>query len=170
MAIKEDCVSFSQSNLYVFIARNLEKIYMTILILLLVLGYLFRKDINLYGLIYVCAFLGIILLPLRLIFLKTACHVVIDFGSKKLKLVMCRRKKQVEASFVDVRDIKLNGYLIFDIRGKKIYYSFITPELLHAVNKIKEIRWGILCNVFGPKDEFRILLGREKGDKARRNS
>ena len=78
---------------------------------------------------------------------------------------MNRSKEVLKFDFQDLKKIRLNGYIIFTLEKKKVFYAEAqNKKLLKCLNKIKKVEWGLLCNLFGPSKKVRDeIVFDEKG-------
>ena len=153
----ETC-SFSQSGLKRFIANYLDKfvwvcIFFVIAFTIAKVGYL-----SAYGVI-ILIFLFIIPYLYGKIQQKFAYKIVVDFESRKLRLNMHRSDAVITADFDDIRSIRVNGYIIFVLKERKVFYNDLQNyELFNCLNKIMKIHWGSLCVLWGPSRNVRKAL------------
>jgi hypothetical protein len=72
---------------------------------------------------------------------------------------MNRSKDVIKFSFDEIKNIRVNGYIIFTLNRKKIFFSAApSKDVLSCLNRIKKIDWGFLCSVLGPSKELRDVL------------
>lgn len=65
----------------------------------------------------------------------------------------------IEAKFEQINNIRVNGYIFFELGDKTIMYNDLTNRLLfETINEIKKIEWGKKCWIWGPPKEFRKKL------------
>ena len=73
---------------------------------------------------------------------------------------MNRTEDIIIVDFDAIRDIRVNGYIIFVLKERKIFYSGKpSKEILTCLNQIKKIHWGFLCVLLGPSKDVRDALG-----------
>lgn len=157
--------TFSLSSTQIFISRYLDKIAWVFIFLLASYTALVPGDISPYGKISL-----IILCALPFLFVKIqkafAYKVILDFNDKKVRLHMNRSSEVIELHFGDLENIRLNGYIIFIIKEKKIFYAESqNKKLLKCLNKIKNIEWGFLCSLFGPSNNVRDEIVDDEKDR-----
>ena len=151
---------FSHSNLQRFIANYLDKfawvcIFIVIAVTILKVGYL-----SSYGII-ILIFLCIIPYLYGKILQKFAYKIVVDFDSREVRLYMYRSDAIITANFDDIRSIRVNGYIIFVFKERKVFYNDLqNNELLKYLNKITKIHWGSLCALWGPNKNIRDELNK----------
>lgn len=161
----EEVYSFSQSSLQRFIANHLDKfvwvcIFFAIAFTIVRVGYL-----SPYGII-ISIFLCIIPYLYGKIQQKFAYRIIVDFDSRKVRLHMHRSEAIIIADFDDIKGIRVNGYIIFVLKEKKVFYNDLrNNRLLNCLNKIMKIDWGPLCTLWGPSKNVRDALA---GDKTSR--
>jgi len=152
--------SFSQSKAQRIVFNYLDKIVWILIIFIVVFTLLMVGTLSLYGII---SLLCLCTLPFLFgkIQDKFAYKVVLDFDSKSVQLYMNRSNEIIELDFEDVKDIRLNGYIIFVLKQEKFYYAETqNKSLLKCLNEIRTIEWGFLCNLFGPsKIDREEILG-----------
>lgn len=154
--------SFSQSNLQRFIANHLDKfawvcIFVVIAFTIAKVGYLSR-----YGII-----ISIVLCIIPFLYgklqQKFAYKIVVDFESREVRLYMHRSDAITTANFDDIKSIRVNGYIIFVLKERKVFYNDLqNNELLSCLNKISRIDWGPLCALWGPSRNVRNALASNK--------
>jgi hypothetical protein len=137
-----------------FVANHLEKIFSVFLIV--PIFFFFKGELSLNTL------LSVILLYITPLFIfiitqrKFAFKISIDFESQKIQFHMYRSNELIELNFNQIDEIRINGYVIFKLCDKKIFYkSLQNNKLFERINRIKKIKWGILCNIWGPSKEIR---------------
>ncbi|MEA1949163.1 MAG: hypothetical protein U9N83_17910, partial [Thermodesulfobacteriota bacterium] len=90
---------------------------------------------------------------------KFAYKIVVDFESREVRLYMYRSDAIITANFDDIRSIRVNGYIIFVFKERKVFYNGLqNNELLKCLNKITKIHWGSLCALWGPNKNIRDQL------------
>ena len=153
--------SFSQSSLQRFIANHLDKfiwgcIFFIFTFTILKIGYL-----STYAII-ILVFLCIIPYIFGKIQQKFAYKVIVDFESGRLGLHMHRSAAVVTANFDDIQNIRVNGYIIFVLKERKVFYNDLqNRDLFNCLNKIMQIQWGPLCAAWGPSKNVRDALKRK---------
>ena len=153
--------SFSQSNLQRFVANHLDKfilgcIFFIFTFTILKIGYL-----STYAII-ILVFLCIIPYIFGKIQQKFAYKVIVDFESRRLRLHMHRSAAVVTANFDDIQNIRVNGYIIFVLKERKVFYNDLqNRDLFNCLTKIMQIQWGPLCAVWGPSKNVRDALKRK---------
>ena len=158
---REGIYSFSQPSAQRFISNYLDKIVWVLIFSLVAYTVLTIGSLSLYGII---SLLFLCTLPYLFgkIQKKFAHHIILDFNENSAQLHMNRSNEIIEFDFDDVKNIRLNGYIIFVLKEKKVFYAESqNKKLLKCLNKIKAIEWGILCSLFGPKKHIRDeILGK----------
>lgn len=148
----ESTILFKQSKPYVFLIRNLFKVYLLLVVLFILLWLTPvsnpENEINLFGLIIVVIILGAFCLSLLLLFQNFLSEIVLDYKSRSIELKLCRSRKNVNLDFQEINDIRLNGYLVIVTEYRKYFYTHITPELLRSFSKVKKIRCGKISGLF----------------------
>ena len=96
---------------------------------------------------------------------KTACKIIIDFGSRQIKLYMNRSGDIVTSDFEDIKEIVINFNITFFLAQRKVLYNDLqNRELLTCLNRIKRIQWGFLSALFVPNKDLRnSLKGENRG-------
>ena len=115
--------SFSQSKTQRLILNYLDKIVWILIIFIVVFTLSMVGSLSLYGII---SFLFLCTLPFLFgkIQKKFAYKVVLDFASKSIQLYMNRSNEIIELNFEDLKDIRLNGYIIFVLENRKVFYLY----------------------------------------------
>lgn len=150
--------SFSQSNLQRFIANHLDKfiwvcVFFVIAFTIAKVGYL-----SPYGII-ISLFLCVIPYLYGKIQQKFAYKIIADFESRKIRLHMHRNDAVITADFDDIKSIRVNGYIIFVLKERKVFYNDLqNNELFNCLNKVMKIHWGSLCALWGPSKNVRDAL------------
>jgi hypothetical protein len=159
---KKDICSFSQSKLQRLIANHIDKFIWGCIFFIMVFAILrvFRVGfLSTYAIIIL-----ILLLILPYVFTKLqrkfAYKIIINFDSQVLQLFMHRSGEAITADFNEIENIRVNGYIIFVLKNKKVFYNDLQNiELFNCLNRIKQIYWGALCSVFGPNKSVREKVG-----------
>jgi hypothetical protein len=147
---------FSQTKFQKFLARNLEKVILLLSILILITFVINKSNLNIKGLIFSLFFLNIASLIYIKAQKKFAYKIIIDFKSKKIKLYLHRSGELITIDLDSIKKIRVNGYIIFNTKDKKVYYNDCSNiELLQILNKVKTIEWGKLCYIWGPSKKTR---------------
>ena len=90
---------------------------------------------------------------------KFAYKIIVDFNSRKVQLHLHRSETIVTVDFDDIESIRVNGYIIFTLKERKVFYNDLQDSnLLKCLNKIKKIDWGSLCGLWGPNKNLRDTL------------
>ncbi len=147
--------SFSLPSAQRFISNYLDKIVWVLIFSLVAYIVLIVESLSLYGII---SLLFLCTLPFLFgkILKKFAHKVILDFSSESAQLHMNRSNEILKFDFKDVKNIRLNGYIIFVLKAKKVFYAESqNKKLLKCLNKIKSIEWGFLCSLFGPSKNVR---------------
>ena len=150
--------SFSQSNLQRFIANHLDKfiwvcVFFVIAFTIAKVGYL-----SPYGII-ISLFLCVIPYLYGKIQQKFAYKIIADFESRKIRSHMHRNDAVITADFDDIKSIRVNGYIIFVLKERKVFYNDLqNNELFNCLNKVMKIHWGSLCALWGPSKNVRDAL------------
>ena len=152
---REGIYSFSQSSAQRFISNYLDKVVWVLIFSLVAYTVLILGSLSLYGIISL-----LLLCTLPFLFgkiqKKFAHQVILDFNENSVQLQMNRSNEILEFYFEDVKNIRLNGYIILVLKEKKVFYAESqNKKLLKCLNKIKTIEWGFLCSLFGPNKNVR---------------
>ena len=160
---REETYSFSQPGVQRFISNYLDKVVWVLIFSLVAYAVLIIGSLSLYGII---SLLFLCTLPFFFgkIQKKFAHQVILDFNENSAQLHMNRSNEILEFDFEDIKNIRLNGYIIFVVKEKKVFYAESqNKKLLKCLNRIKTIEWGFLCNLFGPNKNVRDeIVGDEK--------
>ena len=150
--------SFSQSSSKRFLANYLDKIVWICILFLIAFTISKVGYLSLYGII-ILFFLCTIPILFSKIQNKFAHKIIVDFNSRKIRLHMNRSEHIVKAAFDDIKSIRVNGYIIFTLKERKVFYNDLQDSnLLKCLNKIKKIDWGSLCGLWGPNKNLRDTL------------
>jgi len=150
--------SFSQSDLKRFIANYLDKfawicIFFLITFTIAKVGYLSAYGVIILISLYIISFLY------GKIQQKFAYKIVANFDSRKVRLHMYRSDAIITADFDEIRSIRINGYIIFVLKERKVFYNDLgNHELFNCLNKIMKIQWGFLCALLGPSKNVRNAI------------
>ena len=157
---EEVIYTFSQSRANVFIADHLEKF---LLVAMLILAFcVYKGGVSPKVLIFPSIFLSILYYLFIKIHRKVAYKIILNFDSHEVRFHMHRSKEVIKVVFGDLESIRVNGYIIFVLKERKIFYN--DPQnrkLLECLNKIIEIDWGFLCAIWGPAKNMRDALDGE---------
>lgn len=156
--------SFSQSKSKRFIANYLDKIVWVCILFLAAFTIVKIGYLSLYGAI-ILFFLCTIAILFSKMQQKFAYKIIVDFNSRKVRFHMHRSDIIITAGFDDINSIKINGYIILALKEKKIFYNDLkNSNLLNFLNKIRKIKWGFLCYLWGPYKNVRdSISGNVKG-------
>lgn len=79
---------------------------------------------------------------------KVAYKLNIIHESQTITLKMYRSEKEVVVNYDQIEQIRINGYLIFVVNGKRLFFGGrVDQKLVNEVKKIHTIRWGFLCYI-----------------------
>jgi len=151
------CV-FSLSPTQILIANHLDKIVWCGIAFIIIFVVMKIGHFSLYGLLSLIFLCSVPLLFAKLQ-KKFAYRIVIYFTSRLIQFNMLRTYEIISAGFNDIKDLSVNGCIIVDLESKKILYNDLqNKELLSCLNRIKEIRWGTLCTIWGPDKTVRDYI------------
>lgn len=154
---KQTC-SFSQSNLKRYFADHLDKFAWACILIVVVYTVVNIGYLSTYGIIAVII-LSIMVYIYVKIQQKFAYKILVDFESRMVWLHMHRSDAVIEVSFDDIKSIRINGYVIFVLDERKIFYNDLqNDDLFICLNKIMKIRWGPLSAIWGPSKDVRDAL------------
>jgi hypothetical protein len=157
--------SFSQSNLQRFIANYLDRFAWVCIFFVIAFAIARVRSLSAYGII-ISILLCIIPYLYAKIQKKFAYKIVVDFESRKVRLHMHRSDAVITADFDDIKSIRVNGYIIFVLEDRRVFYNDLqNNELFDCLNRIMEIHWGFLCAIWGPRRNVRNALSGTHGDK-----
>jgi len=155
---REGIYSFSQSRAKRLIANHLDKLIWVCILFLAAFTIVKIGYLSLYGTILLL-FLCTISYLFGSIQNKFAYKIILDFNSRKVELHMHRSESIIAVDFEDIKSIRVNGYIIFALQERKVFYNDLqNNNLLRCLNKIKKIDWGSLCALWGPNKNFRDAL------------
>jgi len=157
---REGVFTFSQPKSYIFIVNNGGKICLVVLLFMISIALIKNKDIDsLSRSLHVIIFLCVLMYVTGRFLRKFAFKIVVDFESQNIRFYMNRSTNVIVANFDDVRSLRVNGYIIFTLNKRKVFYSGEPGEdILICLNRIKKIHWGFLCSLLGPSKELRDAL------------
>jgi len=157
--------SFSQSSSKRFLANYLDKIVWVCILFLIAFTILKVGYWSLYGTI-ILFFLCTIPILFSKIQKKFAHKIIVNFNSRKIRLHMNRSKNIVTATFDDIKNIHVNGYIIIVLKERKVFYNDLkNSNLFNCLNKIRKIEWGALCGLWGPDKNVRDELSKNLKSK-----
>jgi len=153
--------TFSQPKLYQFFVNHGGKICLVLLLLLFLMTMIKNKgDGTLDRSIHLIIFISILIYLTGRLLRKFAYKITVDLESHSMRFFMNRTEDIIIVDFDDMRDIRVNGYIIFVLDDRKIFYSGKpSKEILTCLNQIKKIHWGFLCVLLGPSKDVRDTLG-----------
>jgi hypothetical protein len=163
MAIKngiKEVYIFSQPKSYIFIVNNGGKISLGLLIAMISIALIKSNNMDsIFRSLQIIIFLCLLIYVTGIFLKKFAYKIIVDFKSKNIKFFINRRKDFIEFSFDEIKNIRVNGYIIFTLNRKKILFSAApSKDILSCLNRIKKIDWGFLGAVLGPSKELRDVL------------
>lgn len=152
--------TFSQPKFYTFFVNHGGKICFILILFMFSVALIANKEIEfLYRLTQGVIFLSILIYLAGRILRNFAHKILVDFESRKIEFHMNRSKHLIVSDFDDIRSIRVNGYIIFVLNERKVFYSGApSKEILTCLNKIKKIRCGFLCALLGPNKNLRNAL------------
>ena len=160
--IKKDTIhncTFSQSRLQRFLANNIEKLVLIFMLLIIFVFIISKENLNPKGLIQILLFLSILIYTFVKVQRKFAYKIVVDFESRKVRLHMHRSDAVITADFDDIKKILVNGYIVFFLKERKVFYNDLRDnELFNCLNRIMKVQWGSLCALLGPSQNVRDAL------------
>jgi hypothetical protein len=154
--------TFSQPKPYQFVVQHGGKICLALLLFMLILAIIESKGVGrLTRSIHVIVFLAILFYLTGRLLTKFAYKIIVDFESCNINLFMNRTGDIIIADFDTIKNIRVNGYIIFILKERTVFYSGRpSEEILSCLNRIKKIDWGILCALLGPRKSLRDELER----------
>ena len=153
--------TFSQQKLYQFVVKHGGKICLSLVLFMLIIAIIENKGAgHLTRSIHVIIFLVILFYLTGRLLRKFAYKITVDLESHSIRFFMNRTEDIIIADFDAIRDISVNGYIIFVLDERKIFYSGKpSKEILICLNQIKKIHWGFLCILLGLSKDVRDALG-----------
>jgi hypothetical protein len=154
---RQELYIFSQPKFYLLLVNHGGKICLIILLVMMIVAIFQYRDYEhlskaFHGIIILVVFAYITVRILG----KFANKIIIDFESEKLDFHMNRSDDMISATFEKIKNIRVNGYIIFHIENRKIFYSGAPDsEILSCLSKVKKIDWGPLCAFLGPRKSLR---------------
>jgi len=153
--------TFSQPKLYEFFVNHGAKICLALLSLLFLIAMIQNKGAGyLNRSIHIIIFISVLIYLTGRLLRKFAYKIIVDLESHNIRFFMNRTEGSIKVDFDAVREIRVNGYIIFVLNERKIFYSGKpSKEILACLNQIKRIHWGFLCVLLGPSKDVRDALG-----------
>jgi len=153
--------TFSQPKLYEFFVNHGAKICLALLSLLFLIAMIQNKGAGyLNRSIHIIIFISVLIYLTGRLLRKFAYKIIVDLESHNIRFFMNRTEDSIKVDFDAVREIRVNGYIIFVLNERKIFYSGKpSKEILACLNQIKRIHWGFLCVFLGPSKDVRDALG-----------
>lgn len=153
-----EAILFSQSDIKIFIANYLDKFMWICIFILATLTIAKVGYLSVYGTI-ILIFLFVISFLYGKVQKKFAYKIVANFYSSELRLYMYRTDNVISVGFDEIKSIRVNGYIIFNLKEGKVFYNDLQNyKLLSCLNKINKIQWGFLCKCFGPNRNVRTAI------------
>jgi len=162
--LKESCkgrtYTFSQPKLYQFVVKHGGKTCLALLSFMLIIAIIDNKGAgHLTRSIHIFIFLVILIYLTGRFLRKFAYEIIVDFESCNIKLFMNRTGDIIIADFDTIKNIRVNGYIIFILADRKVLYSGApNKEILNCLNRVKKIDWGFLCALLVPRKSLRNEL------------
>jgi uncharacterized membrane protein len=153
--------TFSQPKLYQFFVNHGAKICLVLLLVLFLIAMIKNKgDGYLDRSIHIIIFISILIYLTGRLLRKFAYKIIVYLQSHNIRFFMNRTEDIIIVDFDAIRDIRVNGYIIFVLNERKIFYSGKpSKEILTCLNQIRKIHWGFLCVLLGPSKDVRDALG-----------
>jgi hypothetical protein len=146
--------TFSQTRGYIFMVDHLGKFLVTTIIIIIIAMYKGNLDrtVTICAIVFLCTSYYLVANFLK----KTACKIIIDFGSSQIKLYMNRTGDIVTSDFQDIKEILINFYITFFLAQREVHYNDLqNRELLTCLNRIRRIQWGPLSALLVPNRHLR---------------
>ena len=75
---------------------------------------------------------------------------------KEISLKVYRSHENIKLRFDEIDQIRINGYASILFNQRKLFIGVkIDKELLDILSKIRQIKWGAFCFIFGPSKNLR---------------
>ena len=154
---------FSQPKFYIFFVNHGGKICSILVLFMFSVAIVANRGSEfLYRLTQGVIVLSILIYFTGRILRKFAYKIVVDFEARKIKFHMNRSSDIIVTGFDNIESIRVNAYIIFILKNKKVFYSgAASNEILACLNKIMKIDWGVLCALLGPSKNVRHALQKE---------
>jgi hypothetical protein len=154
--------SFTQPKSFRFVANHGEKVFYVLCIIGVFYTYQDLKGQFLIDVIILVSILFLILYGVKIFLLKVIWRFDVDFDQEKITFYLCRNTMPIHLDFRKIDQIKVSGPIVFLFDKKKLYYSTNQyTEVLKTLQQVKQITWGKMCNLLGPKESIRKIV--EKG-------
>lgn len=157
-------VVFSQARIEKFVYKYFH-LFGWCAVVFIIITVFVRREVafNFYGTILII-FLSLIVFFYEWFIRKNAYKIIIDFKKQTILFCLYRAKKIVKIGFKDLQKIRVNGYVVFFLKDKKIIYKDLDNNgLFEYLDKIKKIEWGFLCFIWGPPKRIRDRLSERIG-------
>lgn len=161
---KKDICSFSQSKLQRLIANHIDKFIWGCVFIIMVFAIVRVVRVGFLNTYAIIILILLLILPYVFVKLqqKFAYKIIVNFDSGVLQLFMHRSGEVITADFNEIENIRVNGYIIFVLKNKKVFYNDLQNiELFKCLTRIKQIYWGALCSLFGPNKSIRDKVNGE---------
>jgi hypothetical protein len=143
-------ISYNRKKIYTFdapksekfLGNHLEKIL--VFFLMVPFFFVFKGELSLNGYLEVVFSCIVLMFIFVMIQKKFAYKISIDLVAQKIQFHMYRSNKLIEASFSKLDTIRINGYVIFRLHDRTIFYKDLqNNKLFECLNRVKKIEWGI---------------------------
>ena len=152
---QEKIYSFSESESQKFVSNHLDKLVWVAVLFLFVYPLVMVGRVSIYSISFllIICFLAWCFGRIQR---KFAHNIILDFNKQKAFFHMSRGGQLVDSNFSNIREIHVNGYIIFNLKDRKIFYANShNIVLLNSLSRISRISWGYLCNLWGPPRKIR---------------
>ncbi len=139
--MKANIYTLSQSDVYVFIVRNLGKIFFYSLVLIFIVEFVGQSDfVNINRFIHIVIVFSMSGFVLDRFLRKVACKIAINFDDCIIECYMCRNNEVKKHSFHAIKDVIIKNYITFVFENEKILYHPSEDEnYSHRLEKLKAL-------------------------------
>jgi hypothetical protein len=156
---KEKLISFSQPKSYLFFANHIDKIFYVLLLIALIVNMERMKGQFFIDVSILTAFLCILIYLFSKFIKRFSWRFDIDFNSDQISFYLCRKTDIEVINFDEITEIKVSGPIMINVNGRKIYYSTANYlDVLSTLKKVKDIKWGKMCDLLGPDKKTRSKI------------
>ncbi|MCD4743040.1 MAG: hypothetical protein K8R67_11260 [Desulfobacteraceae bacterium] len=139
-----------------FIGNHFEKSSIFFMIITILTFLFYKDDITIISVLFIFCFIISGMFIFIKIQQKFAYKIIVDSNSHNMQFHMYRSNDIIQINFHELSNIRVNGYVIFKLTDRNIFYKDIqNHKLFKCINRIKKIKWGVLCIVWGPNKRVR---------------
>ncbi len=139
--MKKNIYTLSQSDVYIFITRNLGRIFFYSLMLMSIVELVGQSDfVNINRFFHIAIVFSMFGFAADRFFRKVAYKIAIDFDDCIIECYMCRNNEVKKHSFHVIKDVIIKNYITFVFENEKILYHPSEDENYnYRLEKLKAI-------------------------------